>query len=161
MQLAQLNVARWAIDPESDLAQGFIGRLDEVNGLGERSDGFVWRLKDESGNSMGYRLLDDPLLVINLSVWASIEQLKAFAYQGEHRDVFRQRHEWFEKSDRPTSVLWWVPDGHQPDLAEAGDKLIRLRDRGPTDEAFDFAYAARLVVGERQDPTDRDESANH
>ena len=95
MQLAQLNVARWAIDPESDLAQGFIGRLDEVNGLGERSDGFVWRLKDESGNSMGYRLLDDPLLVINLSVWASIEQLKAFAYQGEHRDVFRQRHEWF------------------------------------------------------------------
>lgn len=147
MQLAQLNVARWAIDPESDLAQGFLGRLDEVNGLGEQADGFVWRLKDESGNSMGYHLLDDPLLVINLSVWESIEQLKAFAYQGTHREVFRQRHDWFEKSDQSTSVLWWVPDGHRPDLAEAGDHLVRLRVGGPSDEVFDFGYAARLMVG--------------
>jgi len=155
VQLAQLNIARWAIDPDSELAQGFLGRLDEVNGLGDQADGFVWRLKDESGNSISFRMFDDPLLVINLSVWESIEHLKRFAYQGTHREVFRQRHDWFEKSDQTTSVLWWVANGHHPDLAEAGEKLERLRMAGPSDEAFDFAYAARLMVGDRHGPADR------
>ncbi|MDH3193958.1 MAG: DUF3291 domain-containing protein [Acidimicrobiia bacterium] len=156
MQLAQLNIARWAIDPESELAQGFVGRLDEVNGLGEQSEGFVWRLKDESGHSMNFQLFDDPLLVINLSVWESIDRLKQFAFRGTHRDVFRQRHDWFEKSAEPTSVLWWIEDGHQPDLVEAGERLAHLREFGASDEAFDFAYAARLTVGDRPPSPDRD-----
>ncbi len=155
MQLAQLNIARWAIDPDTDLAQGFIGRLDEVNGLAEKSEGFVWRLKDESGNSIGFRMFDDPLLVINLSVWESIDHLKRFAYQGTHRDVFRQRQDWFEKSSEATSVLWWVADGHRPDLAEAGEKLVLLRESGASDVAFDFAYSARLTVGDREGLADR------
>ena len=54
------------------------------------------------------------------------------------RDVFRERHHWFEKSAEPTSVLWWVEDGHQPDLVEAGERLAHLRKFGASDEAFDL-----------------------
>jgi len=41
-------------------------------------------------------------------------------------------------------VLWWVPAGHQPTVAEAVARLKLLRERGPTAEAFTFgeAYAA-------------------
>jgi heme-degrading monooxygenase HmoA len=156
MQLAQLNIARWTVDPTGEIARGFVERLDEVNGLAEAADGFVWRLKDDAGNSLSYRLFDDPRLIINLSVWESIDQLKRFTYQGAHREVFRQRHDWFEESDQATSVLWWVPDGHHPDLEEAGAKLVRLRAFGVSDKAFDFAYAARLAVGERKGSADRE-----
>ena len=89
--MAQLNLARWTIDPESEEAQGFVGRLDEVNALGEQAPGFVWRLKDEAGNAMGFRLFDDPLLIVNLTVWESMEDLKRFAYTGTHLEGFRQR----------------------------------------------------------------------
>ena len=139
MQLAQLNLARWTIDHESDQAQGFVGRLYEVNALGEQAAGFVWRLKDEAGNAMGFRLFDDPLLIVNLTVWESIDDLKRFAYTGTHQEVFRQRTEWFEKPSEPMTVLWWVSDGHEPDLQEAGDRLRHLRRHGPTDQAFTFA----------------------
>ena len=137
--MAQLNLARWAIDPESDQAHGFVGRLDEVNALGKQAPGFVWRLKDEAGNAMGFRLFDDPGLIVNLTVWESIDDLKQFAYTGIHLAVFRQRTEWFEKPSAPMTVLWWVSDGHQPDLQEAGDRLRHLRTHGSTDYAFTFA----------------------
>jgi len=35
-------------------------------------------------------------------------------------------------------VLWWVPAGHRPTVAEAKDRLARLRRHGPTAEAFTF-----------------------
>ena len=35
-------------------------------------------------------------------------------------------------------VLWWVPEGHRPTIAEAKARLDLLRELGPTPEAFDF-----------------------
>jgi hypothetical protein len=37
--------------------------------------------------------------------------------------------------------LWWVPEGHEPTLAEAAVKLQHLRDHGPSAESFTFAEA--------------------
>ena len=50
----------------------------------------------------------------------------------------RRRLEWFEKPDQPTTVLWWVPEGHRPDLDEAMERLTALRADGPTQAAFDL-----------------------
>ena len=49
---------------------------------------------------------DDPLLIVNLTVWESVEALEAFAYrEASHLAVLRRRREWFERpteaSDRP------------------------------------------------------------
>ena len=73
-EIAQLNVGR-AVSPldEAPMA-GFMARLDEINALAERSPGFVWRLQGESGNNTDYKADDgDPLFIVNLSVWSSLE----------------------------------------------------------------------------------------
>ena len=38
-------------------------------------------------------------------------------------------------------VLWWVPDGHEPTMAEAVARLSMLRKHGPSAEAFTFGEA--------------------
>ena len=35
-------------------------------------------------------------------------------------------------------VLWWVPAGHEPSVAEGMARLAQLRRSGPEPEAFDF-----------------------
>lgn len=36
----------------------------------------------------------------------------------------------------PFSVMWWIPDGYTPTLAEGWAKLESLRTRGPSPEVF-------------------------
>ncbi|MEO6351269.1 MAG: DUF3291 domain-containing protein [Candidatus Limnocylindrales bacterium] len=43
--LAQLNIARAVAPMDHERLVGFVSRLDEINGLGEGSPGFVWRLE--------------------------------------------------------------------------------------------------------------------
>src|SRR6202041_730933 len=53
--------------PTDDLPMAdFMNNLDLVNGLAERSKGFVWRLKDESNNATNFRHFDDPSMAGNL-----------------------------------------------------------------------------------------------
>ena len=53
------------------------------------SPGFVWRLKGESGNNTDLKVTGDPLFIVNLSVWASLDELHAFTYRSDHRDGVR------------------------------------------------------------------------
>jgi hypothetical protein len=39
-----------------------------------------------------------------------------------------------------TTVLWWVPEGHEPSVEEAVARLERLRARGSTPEAFSLRH---------------------
>ena len=82
---------------------------------------------------------DDPLLIVNLTVWESIEALEAFAYrQAAHLAVLRRRREWFERHTEAPTALWWVAAGHIPTLDEALDRLATLRAGGPSPQAFTF-----------------------
>ena len=49
--LVQINVAQAVADMDSAEMAGFINRLDEVNGLADQSDRFVWRLQEGGGNA--------------------------------------------------------------------------------------------------------------
>jgi hypothetical protein len=42
-QLAQYNIGRMLYDLDDPEMADFIAQLDEVNGLEDRSEGFVWR----------------------------------------------------------------------------------------------------------------------
>ena len=55
-----------------------MNNLDLVNALAERSEGFVWRLKDDSGNATNFRPFPDPQMAVNLSVWESVEALERY-----------------------------------------------------------------------------------
>jgi len=136
-QLAQLNVGRPVAPIDSAQLADFVGQLDEVNALAEASPGFVWRLVGDGGNATDLRSDVDPTLIVNMSVWESAETLFDFVYKTMHTKVMARRREWFEKLE-VFQVLFWVPAGHRPTVAEAMARLGMLRERGPSPEAFTF-----------------------
>ncbi len=117
---------------------GFASRLDEINALADRSTGFVWRLQTDDGDATALRIFEDPLILVNLSVWETIEALREFVYGSMHRELILGRKNWFLPMDGPHLVLWWVPHGHLPDVDEARTALERLREEGPSTEVFSF-----------------------
>ncbi len=137
-QLAQANVARARYALDDPRMAGFTSRLEEINELAQRSAGFVWRYRDDSGNATGTRVLDDPDLIFNMSVWESLEALQAFAYRSDHRELLRGKRDWFHPAEAPMLALWWVPAGHLPSVAEGEEALRRIQRAGPTPAAFHF-----------------------
>ena len=138
-QLAQLNTAQARYGMDGPEMADFNARLDPVNALADASPGFVWRLQTDEGNALEYTLFDDPSLLVNMSVWESLEALKAFVRAPLHMEVMKQRARWFDPMQEASMVLWWVPAGHIPDLDEAQERLVYLRAHGPSERAFSFA----------------------
>lgn len=139
--LAQLNVARPRGPLDGPVMAEFMASLERINGLGDASPGFVWRLQGDDGNATG---LEQPFgadIIVNLTIWQDVEALRAFVFRSEHVTFLRRRAEWFAKLAGPPAVLWWVPAGHRPTLAEAKERLERLAAHGPTAAAFTFAHA--------------------
>ncbi len=135
---AQFNVARLHEPLDHPATAEFVAGLDEVNAVAESSPGFVWRLTDDAtGLSSSYvRAYDDPLVIINLTVWETPEHLQDFVYRSTHTSFLRRRREWFEKLDDAYLVCWWVLAGQVPSVDEAVARLERLRRDGVSDEAF-------------------------
>jgi hypothetical protein len=84
------------------------------------------------------RGFDDPRMLINMSVWESVEALFDFVYKTAHTRFMARRTEWFEQSGEAHQVLWWVEAGRVPSLEEGVARLTRIRAEGPTPEAFSF-----------------------
>lgn len=49
-----------------------------------------------------------------------------------HVAVLRQRRRSFSRMAEAHRAPWWVPVGYRPPVADAEDRLSRLRERGPT-----------------------------
>jgi hypothetical protein len=135
--IAQVNIALPRAPVDSPLLAEFVTLLDPINALADQSPGFVWRLQTEAGNAIAVRALDDERLLVNMSVWLSIEQLAEFVYRSSHVAVMRRRREWFERM-RLYMALWWVPAGTIPTVADAEIRLAYLHRNGPTPFAFTF-----------------------
>ena len=135
-QLAQLNIGRLRYALEDPRMADFVDNLDRVNGIADRSEGFVWRLKDDSGNATSIRAFDDARIIVNVSIWESVEALERYVWQTVHKRFYGRRHEWFERFEGPYFVMWWVPNGHRPTVAEALARLDHLKLHGPSDHAF-------------------------
>jgi len=136
--LAQVNIGRLRAPIEDPIMEGFRSQLDSINALADRSPGFVWRLQTEDGNALAIRPFADERMAINMSVWESLEALQQFVYGSAHVGSLRDRKQWFEPIEGPILVLWWIPVGHIPTVAEAQERLRRLKERGPSPEAFTF-----------------------
>jgi hypothetical protein len=112
--------------------------LEPVNALADASPGFVWRLQTDEGDATSIRPFDDERIIVNMSVWESIEALWSFVYDGRHLDVMRRRREWFTRLGEAHQVLWWIPAGTIPASADIRDRIDHLRANGPTPHAFTF-----------------------
>ena len=135
--LAQCNIGRVRATLDSPVMAGFVAGLDPINRLADSTPGFVWRLETEDGDATAIRPFEDDMLLINMSVWESVDALAGFVYRSAHRDVMRQRNQWFEKMDI-YMVLWWIEAGTIPTVTDAKDRLELLRRNGPTADAFTF-----------------------
>lgn len=135
--LAELNIARALYENDDPRFKDFVDMIEPVNQMAERMPGYVWRLVDDSGvGTMDIKAFDDPRLLVNLSVWEDLDSLLTFVNKTVHARVMNRRKEWFAAMESHHLVLWWVPAGHQPDLAEARVRLEQLDRNGPSAEAF-------------------------
>jgi hypothetical protein len=136
--LAQYNIARLTAPLDDPRIADFMDALEPLNRLADSSPGFVWRHQTEEGNSTSIRVRGDPMILINFSVWESVEALFDYAFRSDHVTIYRRRREFFDPMDQPFAVLWWVPAGHIPSVGEAEERLDYLRAKGPSPRAFTF-----------------------
>ncbi len=73
--VAQLNVARLRAPIDHADTDEFRQGLAPVNALGEAAPGYVWRLQTDDGDATAVRVSDDPLTIVNLTLWESVEAL--------------------------------------------------------------------------------------
>jgi len=136
--LAQCNIALLRAPLDSPGLADFVDALEPINRLADRAPGFVWRLQTEAGDATAIRVFDDDTLIVNMSVWESVDALDEFVYSSAHRDVMRRRREWFEKMADAYLVLWWIPAGELPTVSDAQSRFETLRRDGPSAAAFTF-----------------------
>jgi hypothetical protein len=136
--IAQINVGRLRAPIDDPMIEGFVNALDEINARADGSPGFVWRLQDDGGNATAVRAYPDERVIINVSVWTSVEHLADYVYRTVHGDFLRRRREWFERYGSVVFALWWVPAGTVPSVAEAVARIDHLDRHGPTPHAFTF-----------------------
>jgi hypothetical protein len=138
-RLAQINIGRLIAPLDDPRIAEFVAQLEPINALADKAPGFVWRLQSESGNATDIAYNDDPTIMVNMSVWESLEALHAYAYKSDHMKVFRDRAKWFMKMDKPHYCLWWIPAGHIPTVAEGRERLEHYQTHGATPYSFWFS----------------------
>ncbi len=136
--LAQANIAEMLAPLDDPIMAGFVNNLERINALADAAPGFVWRLQTEDGDATALKVFDNDMLIINLSVWESIETLHQYTYHSDHVKLLRQRREWFTKMAMMHMVLWWLPAGELPTINEMKAKLDHVNTHGPTPAAFTF-----------------------
>jgi len=130
------------------IMKGFVDQLVEVNLIAEASPGFVWRLKSEEGDATNIRAYEDELILVNMSVWESLESLRNYVYRSDHMRVLRNRAKWFDKMDKPHYCLWWVPVGQIPLVAEGRERVEHYQRHGSTQYSFWFSQHFPAPTGE-------------
>ena len=136
--IAPINIGRIRYETDDPRMADFMDNLDRINELAERSEGFVWRLKDDTNNATNIRLYDDPKLLLNMSVWRSIEVLETFTYKTVHTRFLERREEWFQPVQDAYLALWWVESDRLPTAGEGQEKVAYLQMNGPSQMAFTF-----------------------
>src|SRR5450432_669841 len=136
--IAQVNIGRILAPLDDPQMSGFVERLDEINALADGAPGFVWRLKGDDNNATALRPYDDDRILVNMSVWETLDHLREYVYRSQHRELIRQRKDWFARFDGVFVALWWVAADHIPTVDEAKDRLEHLQAHDESAYAFTF-----------------------
>jgi len=141
--LAELNIGRLVAPPDDPRVSEFMDNLDRVNGMAKRMPGFIWMMEGSGEPGRGNTencLNGDPQFVANLSVWETPKHLETFVFDTLHDKFMRRRREWFEAPVKMHFVMWWVLEGHKPNLDEALKKLALREAEGDSDAAFGWDW---------------------
>jgi hypothetical protein len=149
-RLAQINFARLPMPLTDPRGAKFREFLRAVNTLAEASPGFIWRVDEQSAAACGDRLFPDRTpgtTLINLSVWKSVHALERYATLGFEGGVLRTRQSFFTRFEGAWVALWWVPEGHFPEVADGWARVQHLRRHRATPYAFNFKRPFPPPVG--------------
>lgn len=142
--LAELNFGTLKYDWDDPRVRDFVDNLDLVNGIAAQSPGFVWRLSDDE---MGVAQNDptgpfggQPRIASTLSVWRDVASLEQFVWNTVHRQFYARRREWYDMIGNSHLVMWWVPPGHLPSVAEGMARFDHHGLHGDSDHAFGWAW---------------------
>jgi hypothetical protein len=138
LYLAEVNIARMLAPLDSLVMADFVANLNPINELAEKSEGFIWRLKDDTNNATSIKIYNDDFIIVNMSVWRNIETLFEYVYRSNHVEFYKRRKEWFEKMPQMHMAMWYVPIDKRPTVAEAVERIECLRKHGETPYAFSF-----------------------
>ena len=140
MPLAEFNFGTLRYPWDDPRLADFQDNLDRVNGLAQRSPGFVWMLDedamDATQNDPTGPLADRPNTASTLSVWDDAASLWHFVEKTLHGRFKARAGEWFEPGDSGHLVVWEVAPGHRPDVAEGMAQWRALQAEGASDRRF-------------------------
>jgi len=151
--IAQMNMG-YLLHPHGDpRVSEFENNAYRMNALADRSEGFIWRLKDRDfdlpENNVGTLFGRSEVALATLSTWESFEAFEHFVYKTLHGRFVKRRAEWFEHLEEPSYVIWPIKPGHIPSLTEGKEKLLLLIDNGPSPQAYDFAFGRRMLTDQQ------------
>jgi len=75
------------------------------------------KLKRESQRTFApseWDIAESAGVIVNMSVWISVEALADWVFGKMHREVLRCWREWFHRVEEATTALWWVLEGRRP-----------------------------------------------
>lgn len=142
--LAEFNFGLLRHDWDDPRVAEFADGVEAVNAIAQRSPGFVWMLGEEdmdaAQNDPQGALGGNPRMASTLSVWETADALHAFVFQTVHKRYYDKGETWFARETGGNLVLWWVPIGHRPNVAEAMARFDHWRENGDSDHAFGWRH---------------------
>ncbi|MEU4170853.1 DUF3291 domain-containing protein [Streptomyces sp. NPDC026665] len=87
------------------------------------------------------RTVETTALAATLSLWTDLQPAFDAIYTGPHREALNRRYDWFERTEHPSYVCWWVSDGVIPTWQDGVFKLEHLHAYGSAPQAFTFHHA--------------------
>lgn len=155
VHVAQINIGTMIAPTDDPAVAEFMDNIDRINAEADTAPGFVWRLQTDEGNATDIHIFPNPLQLVNMSVWESVDALKHYVYRSEHVEFFRRRSEWFE-ADAKRVALWHVDDGVIPDLDDAVRRVEFQERHGATPYSFSFGRVPAVLTFEVTDLDDPD-----
>lgn len=143
--LAHFNYARLAWPVDDPRVADFLKGREPIRRIAEASTGFIW--KQEAGAGEGN--VEDPRLLLSLSVWESVQALWHFTWNTLHKRFYLRREDWFQAHDGPNMVLWWVKPDERPTHEQGWDRLAHLERNGDSDHAFGWSWVTEAQTAER------------
>lgn len=136
--IAEVNLATIQASYDDPRMTDFVDGLARINAQAEAASGFVWRLKTIDNPPGKESEIFGANVIVNMSVWQSIEHLTIFTYTGEHLDFYRRRSEWMIHTPNPYMAMWYVRPGTRPTLQDAKHRLDHIQANGISEYAFTF-----------------------
>lgn len=134
--LAHLTESRLRVAPTDPAMEQAFALAALVTDAAARAPGFCWQLtSDHPGEPVTIRTKSG-VVMISLSCWLNYTSLHSFVNRSIHAKAMRERDEWFEPGEDPTSVLWWIGGDARPTAAEGRARLAYLRKHGSSPRAF-------------------------